>query len=150
MRICININGGDHMPMRGTNRSGQRRSALTAFGCGRGTSLLLLTIGLVANVAGCSDPGIVTAQTDLQQAPASGSKVLAVIPKGSAITVGDCSNGWCRVSWNGHDGYVLTKSMRLAEGAHREIPEANQPPLYGDDDTTAAPDVPPVPLSSPD
>ena len=111
---------------------------------------MLLTIGLVANVASCSDPGIVTVQTDLQQAPASGSKVVAVIPKGSAITVGDCSNGWCRVSWNGSDGYILTKSMRLTEGAHRTMPDANQPALYDDDDATAAPDVPPVPPSSPE
>ena len=112
--------------------------------------LALLTIGLLVSVAGCSDPGIVVVQADLQEAPAADSKVLALIPKGGAISVGDCSNGWCRVSWNGRDGYILTKSMRLTEGARRNLPEADQPALYNDDDANAAPDVPPVPPSSAD
>jgi hypothetical protein len=121
----------DRTPMRGTNR----------------TCLALLTVGLLANITGCSDPGMVTVQTELRQAPAAGSKVLVVIPKGGAISVGDCGNGWCRVSWNGRDGYILSKSMRLAEGAHRNTPEANQPALSDDE---SAPEVPPVPSSSAD
>lgn len=118
--------------MRGTNRA----------------YLALLTVDLLANVTGCSDPGMATGQTELRQAPAAESKVLAVIPKGGSISVGDCSNGWCRVSWNGRDGYILSKSMRLTQGAHRKTPEATQPALSGEDE--AAPDVPPVPSSSPD
>ena len=108
---------------------------------------MLLTVGLAASAAGCSDPGIVTAETELLQGPAAESKLLAVIPKGSAIAVGDCSNGWCRVSWNGRDGYILTKSVRFTESA-RNSPEPNQPPLSGDEEAT--PDVAPVPPSSAD
>jgi uncharacterized protein YraI len=88
--------------------------------------LAVATFGLLTSLAGCSDPGVVRVQADLRQAPASESKVLAVIPKGSAIQVGDCSNGWCRVSWNGRGGYILTKSMRLAGGARGNMTEPGQ------------------------
>lgn len=110
---------------------------------------MVLTIGLLASVAGCSDPGIVMVQTDLKQAPAAESKVLAVIPKGSAITVGDCSNGWCRVSWNGRDGYILTKEMRLGSGVRRTT-ETGQSERSDDEDdaNSAAPDLAPVSPSS--
>ncbi len=91
-------------------------------------------------------------QTKLQQAPAIESKVQAVIPKGGAIKVGDCGDGWCRVSWNGYDGYALTKSIRLTGDVRRNTPEAN--PLDGpdaDDDANATtPDVVPAGPSSPD
>ncbi len=88
-------------------------------------------------------------QTDLKQAPAAESKVLAVIPKGSAITVGDCSNGWCRVSWNGRDGYILTKEMRLGSGVRRTT-ETGQSERSDDEDdaNSAAPDLAPVSPSS--
>jgi uncharacterized protein YraI len=119
------------MPMRGADRA----------------AFVLLTVGLAAIAAGCSDPGIVAVQTELRQAPAAQSKILAVIPKGGAITVSDCSNGWCHVSWNGRDGYILTKSVRFTESA-RNTPEPNQPSLSGDDEAT--PDVTPVPPSSAD
>ena len=110
-------------------------------------AFVLLTVGLAASAAGCSDPGFVTVQTELRQGPAAESKSVAVIPKGSAIRVSDCSNGWCRVSWNGRDGYILTKSVHFNESS-RNRPEPNQPSLSGDDEAT--PDVAPVPPSSAD
>jgi len=109
-------------------------------GCFRGTDLALLMFALAAIVAGCSDPGVVNVQTRLRQEPASEGKILAVIPKGSAIKVGDCSNGWCRVSWNGLDGYILTKSMRVAGGARRDTAEAGLAGEPGGGEDEASPD----------
>lgn len=134
------------MLMHATHRSG--RNATTARGRGRRAGLVLLALGFVT---GCSDPGFVAVQADLRQEPATESKVLAVIPKGSAIKVGDCSNGWCRVSWNGHDGYILTKSMRLTGGVRRNVSDASQPEEQEDDDVNSTvPDIGPQPPSSPD
>jgi hypothetical protein len=64
---------------------------------------------LCAALAGCSEPGIVTAEVQLQKSPATDSAVLARIPRGSAVAIGNCTDGWCRVTWNGRDGYVLAK-----------------------------------------
>lgn len=113
---------------------------------GRRVGVALLLAGLLT---GCSNSGSLTTEAKLQQTPAEASKVLAIIPSGSAIKVGGCSNGWCRVSWSGHEGYVLTKSVHLSERAFRSTPEPDRPP--GEDDTdeagTAAPEEA-VPQSS--
>jgi len=119
-------------------------------GCGRAAKGLrggrarwaLLALGLTAALSGCSDPGVVGVQAKLQEAPSLDSAVLAVIPKGSAIKVGDCNNGWCRVSWNGRDGYVLTKSVHLGAGSRRASDTDDS-----DDDVGAAPDIGSVPSS---
>jgi Bacterial SH3 domain len=104
-----------------------------AAGRGRRAGLALLLAGLLNS---CSDSGSVTNEAKLQQTPSDASKVLAIIPPSSAIKVGACSNGWCRVSWNGREGYVLTKSIHLSERAFRSMPEPDRPP--GEDDTDDA------------
>ncbi len=119
--------------MPANDRNDRTISAATDCGRGRRAGLALLLAGFLGN---CSDSGTVTTEAKLQQTPANASKVLAIIPPGSAINVGDCSSGWCRVSWNGHDGYVLTKSVHLSERAFRSTPEPVQP--RGENDTDDA------------
>jgi uncharacterized protein YraI len=107
-------------------------------------------LGVAAALGGCSDPAIVKVEVNLQKGPASESAVLAVIPKGSAIKVGSCDNGWCRVSWNGRDGYILTKSMRLTGRAHRNTAEDGSPDDQEADANAPAPDEATAPVASPD
>jgi len=136
--------------MRGTETAG--RSTSNAVGCGERGRIALLTAMLAAGAlaAGCSDPGTVTQESKLREAPAAASKVLAVIPAGSAVKVGDCGNGWCRASWNGHDGYILTKSMHLSDRAFRNTPEQDQAREEdeGDDEAPVVPDDAPPPSST--
>lgn len=82
---------------------------------------------VAVGIAACSDSGTVTSEAKLQQAPSAASQVLATIPQGSTLKVGDCSNGWCRASFKGRDGYLLAKSVRLSERAFRHTPEEDQP-----------------------
>jgi Bacterial SH3 domain len=98
-------------------------------------ALGLLTSGLCAGLYGCSEAGIVTTQVKLQQAAADESQVLATIPKGSAVNVSGCTNGWCHASWNGREGYVLAKYVRI--GNARSRPPADQPVGDGTEDDTA-------------
>jgi uncharacterized protein YraI len=78
-----------------------------------------LAAALSAGLFGCTDPGIVTALVKLQQTPADNSEVLATIPKGSSVSVGNCSNGWCRISWNDREGYALSKYVRTGDPLRR-------------------------------
>jgi uncharacterized protein YraI len=117
-------------PMRTTTRSSRRPSTPLR--------LLLMFVAFVS-VTACSDAGTVTSETKLQEAPTAASKVLAVIPQGSAVKVGDCSNGWCRASFKGNDGFVLTKSVHLSERAFRAT---NEEPR-GEDETEDAGSPPP-------
>jgi uncharacterized protein YraI len=99
-----------------------------AYGAGLPVRLCFafLTASLFAGLSACSAPGIVTAPVKLQQAPAVESEVLATIPRGSTVKVKDCTNGWCRVSWNGRDGYTLTKNLRIG-GFERRTTDTDKP-----------------------
>jgi uncharacterized protein YgiM (DUF1202 family) len=87
----------------------------------RGTrlALLILATGLCATLCDCSDAAIVTAQVNLQKTAADGSEVLTIIPKGSAVKVSRCTNGWCSASWNGREGYILAKYVRIGNARSR-------------------------------
>ena len=103
--------------------------------------LAFLATSLGAGLSSCSDPEIVTAQVKLRQAPTTESEVLATIPRGGAIKVRNCTNGWCRISWNGRDGYILAKNVWIGPSLSRAMETDN--PGEGDsqdDDTVAAPD----------
>lgn len=86
-----------------------------------------MMFAVAVGIAACSDSGTVTSEAKLQQAPSAASQVLVTIPQGSTLKVGDCSNGWCRASFKGRDGYLLAKSVRLSERAFRHTPEEDQP-----------------------
>jgi len=103
--------------------------------------LLALTFAVCTALAGCSKIGVAIVKTRLQAAPASDSEIFATIPKGSSIKVDDCTNGWCHATWNGRDGYILTKHLRIgaatSEGTDRDEPRSDESPQSGD---MAAPD----------
>ena len=98
-------------------------------------ALALLTLCLGADLGGCSDAAIVTTQVNLQKIAAEKSEVLATIPKGSTVKLSGCTNGWCFVSWDGREGYILAKYVRVGgakpraatdgsgtDGAEEDIP----------------------------
>jgi uncharacterized protein YgiM (DUF1202 family) len=62
---------------------------------------------------------VVTAQAELQRAAAADSEVVATIPSGSTVEVSSCTNGWCSASWNGHEGYILAKHVRVGSARSR-------------------------------
>jgi uncharacterized protein YraI len=59
-------------------------------------------------------PIATTGETNLRKAPGTESVILTLIPKGTRVEVGDCRNGWCRVSWNGQDGYAIARNLDTA------------------------------------
>ena len=117
--------------MRGTNSARHTVRGVTKVSRRQRASLALLIASLLA---GCSDSGTVTNEAKLHETPTNAGKVLATIPQGASIKVGDCSNGWCRVSWNGREGYVLTKSVHLSERAFRSVSQPDQSPDVNDAD----------------
>jgi hypothetical protein len=59
-------------------------------------------------------PIVTTGETNLRQEPGTDSQVLTLIPKGTTVAVGDCRKGWCRVSWDGQDGYAVARNLGIA------------------------------------
>jgi uncharacterized protein YraI len=92
--------------------------------------------------AGCATakPIVTTADTNLRKSPGTDSAVLTLIPKGTTVEIGKCSNGWCQAALNGQDGYVIAQNVGMAtarraprgpEIVEDEIYEEGPPPAYG-------------------
>src|SRR5262245_32322507 len=59
-------------------------------------------------------PTITIAVTNLRKGPRTDSEILTLSPKGTTVGVSNCRDGWCRVSWNGQDGYAIGRNLRIA------------------------------------
>jgi hypothetical protein len=74
----------------------------------------LLAVLVVADAdMGEAKPMAAIRNTNLRKAPAANSAILTSIPKGTPVEVVDCSNEWCRVSWNGQDGYAFARNLGI-------------------------------------
>jgi uncharacterized protein YraI len=95
---------------------------------------LLAAISLVVSVAGASaKPTTVTAEVNLRDTPATSGKILALIPKGTSVEVATCTNGWCQVSFNGQQGYAISKNLGMAQPAQRRVARRPVPQVYAGD-----------------
>jgi uncharacterized protein YraI len=89
-------------------------------------------------VAGAiAKPVTTSADTNLRKSPGTSSEVLTLIPKGTSVEVGKCTNGWCQTSLNGQDGYAIAQNLGMAprraprEPVVEEEVEEVGPPIYG-------------------
>ena len=101
-----------------------RRLALTAC------VLLLTAAGAVAK------PGVATSTVNLRADPNTASDVLAKIPAGSRVEVGECNDGWCAVAFGGKSGYSIQSSLDTSGRAppRRQVRRGPPAPGYYDDD----------------
>ena len=67
-------------------------------------------------------PTTVVAEVNLRKGPGTDSEVITLIPKGTMVEVGACTNGWCKVSWNGQDGYSIATNLGLGPPPMRRRP----------------------------
>ena len=75
-------------------------------------SAAIFTLASVVCVT--AKPVTTTADTNLRKSAGTDSAVLTLIPKGTSVDVGKCSNGWCQASFDGQDGYVISQNVGLA------------------------------------
>jgi hypothetical protein len=74
---------------------------------------IAITMTLATSLA-AAKPATVVADVNLRKAPGTDSEVVTLIPKGTTVEVGTCTNGWCMVSYNGMDGYSIAPNLGLA------------------------------------
>jgi hypothetical protein len=92
-------------------------------------------VTLVSAVGATAKPVTLTADTNLRKAPGTDSEVLTLLPKGTTVEVGKCTNGWCETSSNGKDGFAIAQNLGMAP-ARRPPPRGEEiveegPPVYG-------------------
>ena len=71
-------------------------------------------VTLLSVVSATAKPIATTGETNLRKGPGTDTEVLTLIPKGTTVEVGKCTNGWCEASFDGKDGYVIARNVGLA------------------------------------
>src|SRR5215475_7010697 len=71
---------------------------------------LLLACATAAN----AKPAYVASTVNLRAAPGTSSEVVDKIPGGSLVDAGECSEGWCAVTWQGKSGFTIQTSLDLS------------------------------------
>ena len=80
-------------------------------------------VTLLSAAGATAKPIATTADTNLRKSAGTDSQVLTLIPKGTTVEIGKCSNGWCEASLNGQDGFVIAQNVGMTP--------ARRPPSRG-------------------
>jgi uncharacterized protein YraI len=59
-------------------------------------------------------PAYVGSTVNLRAAPGTKSDVITKIPGGSLIDAGECSEGWCEVTWQDKKGFAIQTALDLS------------------------------------
>jgi uncharacterized protein YraI len=96
---------------------------------------LQAAVGLAALVGVASGalakPAYVASTVNLRAAPGTTSEIVAKIPGGSLIDAGDCTDGWCAVTWQEKSGFAIQTALDLSG----RVPPRRvvRRPVYGPD-----------------
>jgi uncharacterized protein YraI len=77
---------------------------------------LALSAAVLAAVSAdlaAAKPATVASDVNLRKGPGTDSEIITLIPKGTMVEVGTCTNGWCMVTWNGQDGFSIATNLGL-------------------------------------
>ncbi|MBI3705432.1 MAG: hypothetical protein HY244_16665 [Rhizobiales bacterium] len=76
----------------------------------------LLSCGLLlaAPTLTWAKPAYVGSTVNLRAAPGTTSEILAKIPGGSLVDAGECSEGWCAVTWQDKSGFAIQSSLDMS------------------------------------
>jgi hypothetical protein len=86
------------------------------FARNAGQAAIITALSVVGATA---KPVATTGETNLRKAAGTDSEIVTLIAKGTTVEVGDCKNGWCQVSWNGQDGYVIARNLGMGTAPRR-------------------------------
>jgi len=94
-------------------------------------------------------PGVATTTVNLRAEANTSSGILAKIPGGARLDIGDCTEGWCAVTFQGKSGFAIQTALD-ASGRPRAVRRAPPPGIDPDDDfVPAGPGYGPYPVAPP-
>src|SRR5579863_5457750 len=97
---------------------------------------------LLLTGAATAKPIATVAETNLRKGPGTDTEVLTLIPKGTTVEVGKCTNGWCEASLDGKDGFIIARNVGMAP---RPAPRHGPPQVYEEEIVEAPPGPRPAP-----
>ena len=76
----------------------------------------LFGLGLLlgATALASAKPAYVPSTVNLRAAPGTSSEVITKIPGGSLIDAGECSEGWCEVTWQDKKGFAIQSALDMS------------------------------------
>lgn len=90
----------------------------------------VVAISVLTAAAAHAKPTTVTSEVNLRDMPTTSGKILALIPQGTSVEVATCTNGWCQVSYNGQQGYVISKNLGMPQPPARRLVRRPPPQVY--------------------
>jgi hypothetical protein len=94
-------------------------------------------------------PGVAVTTVNLRAESNTTSAVLAKMPVGARLDIGDCTGGWCAVTFQGRSGFAIQTALD-ASGRPRPVRRALPPGAGPDDDfEPVAPGYRPYPVAPP-
>ena len=110
---------------------GVRMEGPKAMNLARLAAGVAATMALAISLA-TAKPATVAADVNLRKGPGTDSEIVTLIPKGTIVEVGTCTNGWCQVTWNGMDGYSIAPNLGLGpKPVRRPVGADDYPPPPG-------------------
>jgi uncharacterized protein YraI len=93
-------------------------------------------VTLLSVVSATAKPIATTAETNLRKGPGTDSEVLTLVPKGTTVEVGKCTNGWCEASLDGKDGFIISRNLGMGprpapRGRMGAVQVYDEGPVYG-------------------
>jgi hypothetical protein len=76
-----------------------------------------------------SPPAVANTNVNLRQGPGTTYTIIATIPAGAPVQIGNCEGQWCQVNWQGQNGYVIATSV--GQGGAGPPPGGAPPPGPG-------------------
>jgi hypothetical protein len=93
---------------------------------------------LLPVVGAMAKPVTLAAETNLRKSAGTDAEVVTLMPKGSTVEVGKCTNGWCEVSLDDKKGFAIAQNVGMARRPPPHGPrpgeiveEEEGPPVYG-------------------
>jgi hypothetical protein len=76
---------------------------------------LMIVLALVlCSGAAEARSGTTTTELALRAAPSANTELLLTMPAGAKVSVGGCSRGWCKVTWNSYSGYASQSGLSIS------------------------------------
>lgn len=82
---------------------------------------------MLSAAAANAKPAYVASTVNLRAAPGTSSEIVDKIPGGSLVDAGDCSEGWCAVTWQGKSGFAIQTSLDMSGRVPRQTARAQGP-----------------------
>ena len=78
--------------------------------------------------------GVAATTVNLRAEANTSSAIVTKIPGGSRIEVGDCTDGWCAVTFQGKSGFAIATALDTTGRVARRAPRPVPPGVDPDDD----------------